>query len=88
MAEIVSIDKAGRLVIPKSVRRSMGITEDTKFIIATGDPGRLLLQKLDIEEIAAKLEKELKGKNVDAVAKRIRKDINAGIKKKYPDVFA
>ena len=88
MADIISIDKAGRLVIPKSIRRSLGITEDTKFIIARGEAGRLLLQKLDIDELAARLEREMKGKNVDAVAKRIRKDINAKIKKKYPDVFA
>jgi AbrB family looped-hinge helix DNA binding protein len=88
MVDIISIDKAGRLVIPKSIRRSLGITEETKFIIAQGEAGRLMLQKLDIDEIAVKLEREMKGKNADAIAKRIRKDINAKIKKKYPDVFA
>ena len=88
MAEIISIDKAGRLVIPKPIRDSLGITVDTKFIVAEGENGRLLLQKLDIDEIAARLKSEMKGKNIDAAVKRIRKELNGKIKKRYPHIFA
>jgi AbrB family looped-hinge helix DNA binding protein len=88
MAEVISIDKAGRLVIPKSIRKSLGITKDTKFIIAEGDGGKLLLQKLDIDEIVTRLEKEMKGKSVDKVIEKVRKDLNARVKKRYPDIFA
>ncbi len=87
MAEVISIDDSGRLVIPKSVRESLGIIGGDKFIITEGVHGRLLLQKLNIEEIAARLEKETKGKDIDAIAKKIRKEMNEKLKKRYPDIF-
>ena len=87
MAEVVSIDDSGRLVIPKSVRDSLGITGGDKFILTEGEHGRLFLQKFDIEEIAVQLKDETKGKNIDAIVKKIRMEINEKLKKRYPDVL-
>ncbi|MCK4367574.1 MAG: AbrB/MazE/SpoVT family DNA-binding domain-containing protein [Thermoplasmata archaeon] len=84
MAEIVSVDKAGRLVIPKSVRESLGIGEGTKFLLSESDHGRILLQKFNVEEIAKRLDREMKGKDVDAIVRKIRKEMNAKVKEKYP----
>ncbi len=88
MAEVISIDDSGRLVIPKSVRDSLGIIGGDKFILTEGEHGRLLLQKFDIEELAARLKDEIKGKDIDAIVKRIRKEMNEKIKKRYPDALA
>jgi len=88
MAEIVSIDKAGRLVIPKSIRESLGIIGGTKFIMAEGDSGRILLQKFNIDEIATRLKKETRGKDIDAIVKKIRKEMNEKLKKRYPGLLA
>ncbi|UCE36175.1 MAG: MraZ N-terminal domain containing protein [Thermoplasmata archaeon] len=88
MVEVVSIDDSGRLVIPKSIRESLGISGGTKFILTEGEHGRLLLQKFDIEEIAAKLKEETKGKDIDKIVKKIRKEMNEKLKKKYPDILA
>lgn len=87
MAEVVSIDDSGRLVIPKSVRDSLGITGGDKFIITEGENGRLFLQKFDIEEIAKRLKNETKGKNIEAIVKKIRKEINEKLKKRYLHVL-
>ncbi len=87
MAEVISIDDSGRLVIPKSVRESLGIIGGDKFIITEGEHGRLLLQKLNIEEIVARLQDETKGKDIDAIVKKIRKEMNEKLKKRYPDIF-
>lgn len=88
MAEVVSIDDSGRLVIPKSIRDSLGINGGDKFILTESEHGQLLLQKFDIEEIAARLADETKGKDIDAIVGKIRKEMNAKLKKRYPDVFA
>lgn len=88
MAEIVTIDKAGRIVIPKSIRESLGIIQGTKFILAEGDSGRIFLLKFNIDEIATRLESETKGKDIDAMVKKIRKEINEKLKKKYSDILA
>lgn len=88
MTEIVSIDKAGRLVIPKSIRDSLGIIERSRFILAEGENGRLLLQKVDLDEIGKRLQRDLRGKNVDAIVKRVRKEMNDKVKRKYKEILA
>lgn len=88
MVEIVEVDKSGRIVIPKKLRKDLGIGEKTKFILAKKGKGQLLLQKLDVEDIAERLEKELAGKDIDAIAAELRKEINERIRTKYPDLLA
>ncbi len=88
MAEIVEVDKSGRIVIPKRLRKDLGIKEKTKFIMARRGEGQLLLQKLDVEKIAQRLETELAGKDIDAITEVIRKEINEKIRKRYPDLLA
>ena len=87
MAEIVEVDKSGRIVIPKRLRKDLGIKEKTKFILVRRGEGQILLQKLDVEGIAQKLEKELVGKDIDAITRAVRKEINEKIRAKYPDLL-
>jgi len=65
----------------------MKIKGGTKFILATHGEGQLLLQKLDVDEIARRLEDELAGRNIDAVVKTVRKEINRKIRTRYPDLL-
>jgi AbrB family looped-hinge helix DNA binding protein len=88
MAEVVSVDRAGRVVIPKAIRDAVGIDERTKLLIAVGEHGRLVLQKLDVEAIASRLETEMKGKDVEAVVRKVRREIEARVREKYPDLLA
>ena len=87
MAEIVEVDKSGRLVIPKKLRKELGIKEKTKFILAKKGQGQILLQKLDVDEIAARLEKELSRTDIDAIVRELRKEINEKVRTKYPDIL-
>lgn len=86
MVEIVESDKSGRIVIPKSLREELDIREKTKFILTKRGKGQLLLQKIDVEEMARRLEKELAGKDIDAIVEAIRKEINEKIKAYHPNL--
>jgi AbrB family looped-hinge helix DNA binding protein len=88
MAEIVKIDKSGRVVIPKSVRRELGINKTDQLLLSIQGKDQLLLQKLDIKSLVKGLKEEMAGKDVDAIVKTVRKEINAKIKALYPDLFA
>ncbi len=88
MAEVVKSDRSGRIVIPMSLRQKLGITENTRFILTTKGHGQLLLQKLDVEGIAQKLEEELKGRDIDEIVKAVRKETNEKIRANYPDLLA
>jgi len=88
MAEIVEADRSGRIVIPKSLREELDIGAKTRFILTKRGEGQLLLQKIDIEEIARKLEEELASRDIDAIVEAIRKEIDEKVKVRYPDLSA
>ena len=87
MAEIVEVDKAGRIVIPKGLRDRLGIKSKTRFILTERGGGQLLLQQIDVEEMARRLEGELAGKDIDVIVRAIRKEINEKCKARYPELF-
>ncbi len=88
MTELVSVDRAGRVVIPKAVRDALGIDERTKLLLAVGEHGRLVLQKVDVAALAGRLEKELAGRDVDAIVRKVRREMRALVRKRYPDLLA
>ena len=88
MAEIVKIDRSGRVVIPKSVRRELGINKTDQLLLSIQGKDQLLLQKLDVESLVKGLKEEMAGKDIDAIVKTVRKEIDAKIKALYPDLFA
>jgi AbrB family looped-hinge helix DNA binding protein len=87
MVEIVKVDKSGRIVIPSSIRRELGMEKGGQFLLSTWGKSRLLLQKLDVESLAKQLEEELAGRDVGAVVRTVRKEINEKIKERYPDLL-
>lgn len=86
MAEVVSVDKADRIVIPKAVRDAVGIDERAKLLVAATADGRVVLQKLDVESLAARLEKEFAGKDINRIVRGVREEVNARIGRDYPDL--
>ena len=86
MAEVVSVDKAGRIVIPKAVRDAAGIDEQAKLLVAATADGRVVLQKLDVESLATRIEKELAGKDINRIVRKVREEVNARIRRDYPDL--
>jgi AbrB family looped-hinge helix DNA binding protein len=87
MAEIVEVDKAGRIVLPKRLRDEMHIRERTRLILTKrGD--KLVLMRLDVDEIARRLEEELRGVDVEEIASSIRREINAKIAEEHPELPA
>ena len=77
---VTTIDRAGRVVIPKQIRDRMGLEEDTALLVA--DAGEtVVLKKLDVKELAKRLRQELKGIDIDAVGRRIEDESNERARK-------
>src|SRR4030042_4903345 len=87
MAEIVEVDKAGRIVLPKRLRAEMGIRERTRLMLLKRD-GRLTVIPQDVDEIARRLEKELEGVDVKEIAASVRREINAKMAREHPELPA
>jgi len=78
---ITTIDKAGRVVIPKEIRERMNLKEDSALLVAETKGGVLILKKIDIKEIADRLRVELKGRDVDEIARRVEEESNERVRR-------
>ena len=84
VAAVVTLDKAGRVVIPKDVRDAHGMRAGTKYLLVEGADGRLWLQRLDAAELARRIEQELRGVNLRPLVARIEKEMEGLAVRLYP----
>jgi AbrB family looped-hinge helix DNA binding protein len=87
MVQVVESDASGRIVIPKAVRQALGIRGRTRFLILERGEGQLVLQRLQVDEIARRLERELAGRDVDSIVRKVKQELNRKIKNQYPDLL-
>ena len=85
MTKIVSVYPSGRILIPKAIRELAGFTEKTKLLVIA-EEGRVVLQRLDAGLLAARIGKELAGKDVDAIIRKVRQETRARVRKVYPNL--
>ncbi len=85
--EIVTIDNSGRLVIPEFIRKKLHLTKDVPLLITELDDDKILIKKLDRDEIEKRLRKELKGLDIDKIAHEVRTEVTEVAKKKYAAVL-
>jgi AbrB family looped-hinge helix DNA binding protein len=86
--EIVTIDNSGRLVIPEFIRKKLHLTKNVPLLITELDDDKILIKKLDRDEIEKKLRDELKGLDVDKIIREVRTEVNEAAKKKYASVLS
>jgi AbrB family looped-hinge helix DNA binding protein len=85
MAEIVEVDGSGRIVLPKRLRDELGIKKSTKLMLTRrGD--KLVATRLDVDELARRLESELSGVEVEKLGESVRKEINEKIAREHPEL--
>jgi AbrB family looped-hinge helix DNA binding protein len=85
--EIVTIDNSGRLVIPEFIRKKLHLTKDVPLLITELDDDKILIKKLDRDEIEKKLREELKGSDIDEIAREVRSEVNEAANKKYAAIL-
>lgn len=85
--EIVSIDKAGRLIIPASIRKKLNIEDGTQFLVLDIED-KIILEKLDRNEIARRLQEELRGVDIDGIVGEVEEEIDEHIRKERKDLLA
>lgn len=85
--EIVTIDNTGRLVIPEFIRKKLHLTKKIPLLITELDDDKILIKKLDRNEIERRLREELKGVDIDKIASEVRTEVREAAKKKYAAIL-
>ena len=85
--EIVNIDRSGRLVIPEFIRKKLHLSKDVPLLITEIDDDKILIKKLDRDDIEKRLREELSGIDIDKVAIEVRAEVNEEAKKRYKSIL-
>lgn len=85
--EITSVDKVGRIVLPKETREKLGIDERTKLLIGEVKGDTIVLKKIDVKKMAKQLEVDLKDVDLTALFRKVRDETNEKVKRAYPEIF-
>ncbi|NJD52524.1 MAG: hypothetical protein FIB07_06595 [Candidatus Methanoperedens sp.] len=85
--EIVTIDNAGRLVIPEFIRKKLHLTKNVPLLITELDDDKILIKKLDRDEIEKKLREELKGADINQIVSEVRTEVHEVAKKRYAAIL-
>ncbi len=84
MPVVVTVDKAGRIVIPKETRTAQRIKPGTKFLLVEGRDGRMWLQRLDPEELARRIREETSGVDLEPIIAKVKAEIARLARERYP----
>lgn len=65
--DVVKVSPKGQIVIPKEIRKRLGVVSGEKLLVMSRDKEILLkkLEKLSIEEIGEKIERTAEEKGID-----------------------
>ena len=85
--EIVNVDRSGRLVIPEFIRKKLHLSKDVPLLITEIDDDKILIKKLDRDDIEKRLREELSGIDIDKVAIEVRAEVNEEAKKRYKSIL-
>lgn len=83
MAETAKVDKRGRVTIPKGLRESHHIDENTEFIIEGIDEDTFILKKIDLEELIRSVKKEIRDKDLTKLHDEVEEEADELAKNKY-----
>ncbi len=84
MPTVVTIDKAGRIVIPKETRTAQRIKSGTKFLLVEGRDGRMWLQRLDPEELARRIREETGDVDLEPIIAKVEAEIERLAAERHP----
>lgn len=82
------MDKAGRILLPACARRRWGWRTGTKFLVLELPDGRIVLDPLDLHQIAKQLDEDLKNIDIDREVKRIKAEIETMMERRHPEIAA
>jgi AbrB family looped-hinge helix DNA binding protein len=83
---IVSVDSAGRILLPASTRKELRLRPGSKLLVTNLDDGGVALFPLDVEKMVRQIREDLKGIDIDAELAKVRAEINELAKRRYPEI--
>ncbi|WP_297091259.1 AbrB/MazE/SpoVT family DNA-binding domain-containing protein [Thermococcus sp.] len=80
---LTKVDTKGRVVIPKDIRKRMGIKPGEEFLITEIDGDTIVMKRFDVRKMLEEMIKNAKGINLDELKEETEKEGNRVAKELY-----
>ncbi len=80
---LTRIDTKGRIVIPKEIRKRMGIKPGEEFLITEIDGDTIVIKRFDVRKMLKEIMKNARGLDLDELEGEIEKEGNRVAKELY-----
>jgi len=64
MIEVVAVDDKGRVVIPRRIRKRLGLRKGEQLLLVAVGDDTIILRKLDVKKLLATIAREVSEKGV------------------------
>jgi len=64
MIEVVAVDDKGRVVIPRGVRKRLGLRKGEQLLLVAVGDDTIVLRKLDVKKLLATIAREVSEKGI------------------------
>lgn len=90
MIEVVVVDEKGRVVIPRRVRKRLGLSKGSKLLLVELSGDTIVLRKLDVKKVLEIIAREVREKGIDLekVEREIEEEADKIAAKKIEEVLA
>jgi len=80
---LTKVDTKGRIVIPKDIRKRMGIKPGEEFLITEIDGDTIVMKRFDVRKMLEEMIKNAKGLNLDKLQEETEQEGNRVAKELY-----
>ncbi len=80
---LTKVDTKGRVVIPKDIRKRMGIKPGEEFLITEIDEDTIVMKRFDVRKMLEEMIKNAKGINLHELKEETEKEGNRVAKELY-----
>jgi|GEM_PF-393148 AbrB family transcriptional regulator (stage V sporulation protein T) len=80
---VTKVDEKGRVLLPKELRKRMGIKPGEEFLITDVDADAVILKRIDVKKMLESIIEKAKGVDFDKLEKEIGEEGNRVARKKY-----
>lgn len=80
---LTKVDTKGRIVIPKDIRKRMGIKPGEEFLITEIDGDTIVMKRFDVRKMLEEMIKNTKGLNLDKLQEETEQEGNRVAKELY-----
>lgn len=80
---LTKVDIKGRVVIPKDIRKRMGIKPGEEFLITEIDRDTIVMKRFNVRKMLEEMIKNAKGINLDELKEETEKEGNRVAKELY-----